>query len=245
MAGKITELAALAGALAADDLVEVVTDPAGTPTNRKATIAQLLELAQADDTDLAAIAALVAANDDVIQRKAGAWTNRTIAQLAADLRAVLDGTYAVDQVQLPATFDPVNATGATTLAQNSGRWLAIERFRVSGVAQNDVYDFDLGPGPLRAGTWRLDLYHLTFASRGIYTMQFADVATDGTVGAFSTLGTIDAYAASGASTQSSLTGLAIATTSRKRLRFLLATKNASSSDYTWQFSQVLLRRTGA
>lgn len=37
------------------------------------------------DTDLTAIAALTPSNDDVIQRKAGNWTNRTPAQLKADL----------------------------------------------------------------------------------------------------------------------------------------------------------------
>ena len=40
---------------------------------------------QAVDGDLTAIAALAPANDDVLQRKAGAWTNRTIAQLITDL----------------------------------------------------------------------------------------------------------------------------------------------------------------
>lgn len=37
------------------------------------------------DTDLTAIAGLTPSNDDFIQRKAGAWTNRTIAQVQADL----------------------------------------------------------------------------------------------------------------------------------------------------------------
>lgn len=37
------------------------------------------------DQDLTDIAALSPSNDDVIQRKAGAWTNRTMAQLGADL----------------------------------------------------------------------------------------------------------------------------------------------------------------
>jgi hypothetical protein len=40
---------------------------------------------QAADSDLTAIAGLSPANDDVIQRKSGAWTNRTPAQLKADL----------------------------------------------------------------------------------------------------------------------------------------------------------------
>jgi hypothetical protein len=37
------------------------------------------------DSDLTAIAGLTAANDDVLQRKSGAWTNRTPAQLKTDL----------------------------------------------------------------------------------------------------------------------------------------------------------------
>ena len=43
---------------------------------------------QAADSDLTAIAGLSPANDDVIQRKSGAWTNRTMAQLIADLAAL-------------------------------------------------------------------------------------------------------------------------------------------------------------
>jgi hypothetical protein len=43
---------------------------------------------QAFDADLSAIAALSPSNDDLIQRKAGAWTNRTMAQLIADLAAL-------------------------------------------------------------------------------------------------------------------------------------------------------------
>lgn len=38
------------------------------------------------DSDLTAIAALAAADNDVIQHKAGAWTNRTPTQLAVDLQ---------------------------------------------------------------------------------------------------------------------------------------------------------------
>lgn len=41
--------------------------------------------AQPADSDLTAIAALAPADDDVIQRKAGAWTNRTMAQVKTDL----------------------------------------------------------------------------------------------------------------------------------------------------------------
>jgi hypothetical protein len=45
---------------------------------------------QAWDTDLDAIAALAPSNDDIVQRKAGAWTNRTLAQVKTDLAYNLD-----------------------------------------------------------------------------------------------------------------------------------------------------------
>lgn len=62
---------------------------------------------QGYDADTAAIAALSPANDDVIQRKAGAWTNRTMAQLIADLAA------------LGTTFQP--------LASNLTSWASVTR----------------------------------------------------------------------------------------------------------------------
>ncbi len=43
------------------------------------------EARQPLDSDLTAIAALSPSNDDVLQRKAGSWVNRTIAQLKTDL----------------------------------------------------------------------------------------------------------------------------------------------------------------
>lgn len=51
-------------------------------------LAASLGAKQDHDTDLDAIAGLTPANDDVVQRKAGAWTNRTLAQLIADLAAL-------------------------------------------------------------------------------------------------------------------------------------------------------------
>jgi hypothetical protein len=43
------------------------------------------------DSDLTAIAGASPSNDDIIQRKAGAWTNRTLAQYRVDLALVNDG----------------------------------------------------------------------------------------------------------------------------------------------------------
>jgi hypothetical protein len=44
-----------------------------------------LDSRQPLDSDLTAIAGLTPSNDDIIQRKAGAWVNRTMAQLLSDL----------------------------------------------------------------------------------------------------------------------------------------------------------------
>jgi hypothetical protein len=70
----------------------------GTDTTKAVTPAQLAALdtaltssisgKQASDSDLTAIAALTPSNDDVMQRKSGAWANRTMAQLLADIDAV-------------------------------------------------------------------------------------------------------------------------------------------------------------
>lgn len=53
-----------------------------------ASVTDLQTTKQDADADLAAIAALTPSNDDVIQRKAGAWTNRTMAQVLDDLDAL-------------------------------------------------------------------------------------------------------------------------------------------------------------
>ena len=59
---------------------------------------------QPTDADLTAIAAITPSNDDIIQRKSGAWTNRTMAQLLADL-----GVSSLDSA------NPVTSGGTITL----------------------------------------------------------------------------------------------------------------------------------
>lgn len=83
------------GTMAADSDVRVASQKA---TKTYADTKQTL------DADLTAIAALSPANDDVIQRKAGVWANRTITQVKTDLS--LSGTNTGDQTL------PVKATGA-------------------------------------------------------------------------------------------------------------------------------------
>jgi hypothetical protein len=62
------------------------------------------------NTDLTVIAGLAPSNDDVLQRKAGAWTNRTPAQLKTDLGVAADITAAVNALVAgaPGALDTLN-----------------------------------------------------------------------------------------------------------------------------------------
>lgn len=66
------------------------------------------------DSDLTAIAAIAPANDDLIQRKAGAWTNRTIAQIKADLSIT-----AADDAETNARIAADNAEASTRAAADT------------------------------------------------------------------------------------------------------------------------------
>lgn len=68
---------------------------------------------QGYDADLAAIAGLSPSNDDVLQRKAGAWANRTIAQLKTDLDLSSEGTWtpAFSSTGTPPVVTYINQSG--------------------------------------------------------------------------------------------------------------------------------------
>lgn len=104
-----------------------------------------LDLKQTLDSDLTAIAALAPGNDDVIQRKSGAWTNRTLAQYLTDLaldvskisglQGALDAKAALASPTFTGTLTapriirpPVALTDAATIATNAALG---NRFRVT------------------------------------------------------------------------------------------------------------------
>lgn len=67
---------------------------------------------QAYDADLASIAGLSPSDDDVIQRKSGGWTNRTLSQLATDLTELI-------QDIVGAMFSGNSETGISVTYQDS------------------------------------------------------------------------------------------------------------------------------
>lgn len=95
--------------------------------------------------------------------------------------------------------------------------------------QNDQISYDFA---CDAGTYTLELYHLPFQSRGIYTVKI-----DGT-----TVGTIDGYAASLTPTHSALAGIAIGA-GQHIVTLLMATKNASATGYIGMTERIVLTRT--
>lgn len=85
-------LASLIASATARGLVELATNAeavTGTDTVRAVTPAALANVLTAYvaglDVDITTIAGLSPANNDVIQRKSGAWTNRTMTQLVQDI----------------------------------------------------------------------------------------------------------------------------------------------------------------
>lgn len=109
---------------------------------------------QGYDADLAAIAALSPTNDDVVQRKAGAWTNRTPTQLTADLIAVVGDSGAGGTkglVPAPAAGD----AAASKYLKADGTWATVSGGGGSGdvvgpasATDNAVVRYDATTGKL-------------------------------------------------------------------------------------------------
>lgn len=98
------------------ELATVAEAATGTDTQRAVTAAGLkgvADLKQPIDSDLTAFAALAPANNDVVQRKSGAWTNRTMAQLLTDIQALpLAGGTVTGALNVTGA---VGITGTTTV----------------------------------------------------------------------------------------------------------------------------------
>lgn len=87
---------------------------------------------------------------------------------------------------------------------------------------------------LGAGTWAIEWLGITGANNGIVT-AYLDAAS---------VGTVDCYAGgSSLNVSKSITGISVATTAAVTVKFVMATKNASSSAYYGQFHRLQLRRT--
>lgn len=116
--GGVTDHGSLTG-LTDDDHTQYHNDTRGDVRYYTKTAADtLLTGKQPADSDLTAIAALTPTNDDILQRKSGAWTNRTVAQVRTDLAVAptasptFTGTVTAPRIITP----PVTLTDASTIA---------------------------------------------------------------------------------------------------------------------------------
>lgn len=109
--GGITDHGLLTG-LGDDDHTQYHTDARGDARYfTQAQVTSSLAGKQPLDADLTAIAGLTPSNDDVVQRKSGAWTNRTPTQLKTDLAIGIS-----DVSGLQAALDALPRLAATTQA---------------------------------------------------------------------------------------------------------------------------------
>jgi hypothetical protein len=88
-----------------------------TSTTVQAALAELDTEKQPIDADLTGLAGLTPSNDDIIQRKAGAWANRTVAQLVADLVTATVLTVSSTATVTAKSIDLASNTVTGTLAQ--------------------------------------------------------------------------------------------------------------------------------
>lgn len=98
----------------------------------------LLGTFQASDDDLADIAALTPVNDDIMQRKAGEWVNRTLAQVKADLHTagLVDNT-SIETIAGAKTFsDP--AIFSQTLAVTGTAAFAAKMTAAKGIIATPI-----------------------------------------------------------------------------------------------------------
>lgn len=118
---------------------------------------------QAYNAALAAIAALTPSDDDVLQRKSGAWTNRTPAQLAADLSidslnliGTLTTTSGATQAltDIPATYKHLVCV-VSGVSHNSGSAasLNVELSSTNGSSYGSPNNVTISSGESASVTW--------------------------------------------------------------------------------------------
>lgn len=144
-------------------------------------------------------------------------------------------TSAVADVMMPWRFElhPVFSHANTNWSQVSvGSSILFGGYSQSSGAQNAEASWEIA---CAAGTYAFTLIHSRDVNRGIYSVQVDTVE----------VGTIDGYNGSTAhnTVNTSITGIAIATTAKHTIKLKMATKNASSSSYFAAVQHFAMRRT--
>jgi len=216
-----------AGTLAAgdDSRITGAAQKASNLSDLASTATALTNLgAQPVDSDLTAIAGLSPSNDDILQRKSGAWANRTLAQVMADVMPLMAGSTALSVFAAPSasvgTYAPTAGSNAVYLISSS-------------TAVNDYIEWAYFP--LAAGTYTVSLTHMTGTGNGQLRISIDGSNIGG--------GVIESYAASTAAAREVITGVSVASSGLHTVRITTPSKNASSSAYVMRLVDLAFART--
>lgn len=145
------------------DVSAVAIAAASVDATTKANAAQAAAIAASQplDSDLTAIAGLTPTDNDLVQRKSGAWTNRTPAQVKADL-ALVKADVGLGNVANLDTSTTANITDSTDkrfltdaeLALIASLGIPVVRETPSGVVDGSNVTFILAHAPI-AGSEQL------------------------------------------------------------------------------------------
>lgn len=133
---------------------------------------------------------------------------------------------------------PSDSVGTWSLSANTSFIRNGIRWNGGGAVanQNDYLEWNV---TLDAGTWDLSALYSKNVNGGIATFKLDDGA-----GTFTTLGTIDMYSDPATDNSvESFTGISVGSDGRRTLRMIMASKNASSSDYVARIQGLTLQRT--
>lgn len=171
------------------------------------------------------MALLGGSNDDFAQRKSGAWTYRTPAQVMADLMPLMSGSFSV-----PVLTKPSGSSGTWGITAGSN---AVYVFS-SSTSNTDYIEW--ANIPIAAGTYTVRPVYLQGSGNGKMRL-----AIDGSsIGAAD----FDTYAASGnAPTSEDIAGVSIAASGFHTVRLSTPTKNVSSSTYVARLVAITFLRT--
>lgn len=137
-----------------------------------------IDAKEAADSDLTTIAGLSPSNDDVLQRKSGAWANRTLAQLKTDLAvAIADVSGLQAALDLKAPLASPTFSGTVTVPAPSGTTDAATKGYVDALIQGLSIKASVRVGTaaaLPANTYLNGV--LTGVSTGVLTVDGVQIA---------------------------------------------------------------------
>lgn len=110
---------------------------------------------QASDADLTAIAGLNPVNDDLLQRKSGAWANRTPAQVATDMGVASSSTQVLTNKSIDFNTD-VSGNSATNIPYDAIPGLAADLSTIAAPGMRYIKYPSGGPWPSRSSSGTSD-----------------------------------------------------------------------------------------